>query len=102
MRESIKKLFNKLGFKHRDYEPPAKPRWKVISISSGYIYYKHKPINCPDVSYYTYTGNYYSNGDFIEAKAVTVDGTYLFMCYFVKSSGFVLPVFRDNDLPIVM
>lgn len=64
MLESIKKLFNKLGFKHRDYEPPAKPRWKVVQIKGGrhFLYYQHKPIKCPATVWYQLKDTTMHNG----------------------------------------
>lgn len=60
---SIKKLLNKLGFKHRNYEPPAKPRWKVEQLEGGnFLYYQYKPSDCPDNVWYITTGNSLHSG----------------------------------------
>jgi len=81
MLESIKKTFNKLGFKHRHYEPPAKPRWTVKPLGKGYIYYQDKPVTKLSVSYYRYTGNSFNNKMFKEIEAVARTGQVLFKGY---------------------
>lgn len=81
MLESIKKTFNKLGFKHCHYEPPAKPRWTVKPLGKSYIYYQDKPVTKLCVSYYRYTGNSFNNKMFKEIEAVARTGQVLFKGY---------------------
>lgn len=81
MLKSIKKLFNKLGFKYRDYEPPVKTHWVVKPLGSGYIYYQDKPVTRLCVSYYKYTGSSFNNKRFKEVEAVANTGQILFRGY---------------------
>lgn len=98
MLESIKKLSNKLGFKHRDYEPPAKPRWTVEQLGGGgYLYCQNKPINCPAVGFYRFTGTSFSNGKFRAVIAMTLGDQPLFTGYISKGVCKVPLVYHNND-----
>ena len=81
MLESIKKVLNKLGFKHRHYEPPAKPHWIVRPLGKGYIYHQDVPVTRLSVSYYRYTGNAFNNKTLKEVEAVARTGQVLFKGY---------------------
>ena len=94
---SIKKLFNKLGFKHHHYEPPAKPRWTVIQLEGGgFLYYQYKPVGCPDVLWYQFTGDSIHKGRYRKvavkdwAKRIT-----LFNGYLAETNG--LTAYHSND-----
>ena len=97
MLESIKKLFNKLGFKHRHYGSPAKPRWTVEQLGGGYLYCRHKPMNCPYVGYYRYTGKSFNNGKFREVIAMTLSNQFLFIGYASEGVCKIPLIYHNND-----
>ena len=81
MLESIKKVFNKLGLKHRHCEPPAKPHWTVKPFGKGYVYYQDKSVTKPYACHYRYTGSSFNRKRFKEVEAVAATGQVLFKGY---------------------
>lgn len=83
MKESILTILKVLGIKsNNNYISDTRPRYKVTRLQGdSYLYYTNKPLNCPDVEYYRYTGNSFNNGRFKEVEALILGDVVVFKGY---------------------